>query len=296
MNPSSTLVFFGTEDFSLPSLKALIENGFPITCVVTKPDAPRGRSKQLVAPVVKAYALKHDIQVLQPEKLRDIENELISLNPVAGILVSYGKILPKRTLELFEPLGIINVHPSLLPCYRGPSPIEAAIKNGDDETGISLIRLTPEMDAGPIYEQKTIALDGTETRSSLTSQLATAGADLLIDKLPEILSGQLKPSEQQNDDVSYTSLLSKQDGILDPITDDAYALERKIRAYLGYPKARLQVNGYDVIVTSSKVVATKDDYPLTIACANETYLALTEVTAPSGKTMHGDAFVRGYSG
>lgn len=295
MTMSSKLVFFGTEDFSLPSLKALVEHGFNVVAVVTKPDSPRGRSGQLVAPVVKSYAESKNIPVYQPLKLSDIHAELISLSPNAAVLVSYGKLLPQRTLDVFNPIGVINVHPSLLPKYRGPAPIEAAIVNGDKTTGISIMRLTAGMDEGPIFAQTTIPLDGTETKPALTASLANAGATFLAETLPSILSGQLLPTPQQNDDVSYTSLLTKDLGILEPLTDDAYALERKVRAYLTFPKTRLKIKNTDVIVTSAKVVPEYDAAPLVIRCTNNTYLEVRELIAPSGKSMSGEAFLRGYA-
>lgn len=295
MTTSSRLVFFGTEDFSLPSLKALVEHGFDIVAVVTKPDTPRGRSKQLVAPAVKSFAESRDIPVHQPVRLSDVHDDLVKLSADAAVLVSYGKILPQRTLDMFNPIGVINLHPSLLPKYRGPSPIEAAILNGDKTTGISIMRLTKGMDEGPIYAQTTLTLDGTETKPALAASLANTGAAFLVETLPTILSGELKPIPQQNDDVSYTSLLTKEMSILDPLTDDAYALERKVRAYLTYPKTRLKIKNTDVIITSVSVVESFESAPLVVSCANETYLAINELIAPSGKTMSGEAFLRGYT-
>lgn len=295
MKMSKKLVFFGTEDFSLPSLQALIEHEFNVVAVVTKPDSRRGRSKQLIAPVVKSYAASHGIPVFQPERLGDIHDELVALAPDAGVLVSYGKILPQRTLDVFAPIGIINVHPSLLPKYRGPAPIEAAIVHGDTSTGISIMRLTAGMDEGPVFAQKAIELDGTETRPVLTASLAHAGAAFLVETLPRILENEIEAVEQQNVGVSYTTLLSKELSRLDPLTDDAYTLERKVRAYLGFPKTRLAVNHIDVIVTSVKVVESLGSAPLVIACSGDTYLQVRELIAPSGKTMTGEAFLRGYA-
>ena len=295
MKTSSKLVFFGTEDFSLPSLKALVEHGFSVVAVVTKPDTRRGRSKQLVAPVVKSYAEGVNIPVYQPLKLSDIHDELVSLNADAGVLVSYGKLLPQRTLDVFDPIGVINVHPSLLPKYRGPAPIEAAIVNGDEITGISIMKLTAGMDEGPVFAQMTVPLDGTETRPTLTASLANTGAAFLAETLPDILENKVEAVPQQNDDVSYTSLLSKDMGILDPLTDDAYALERKVRAYLGFPKTRLKIKNTDVIVTSAKVIESLSSAPLVIACRDNTFLEVVELVAPSGKTMSGEAYLRGYA-
>ena len=295
MTSSSKLVFFGTEDFSLPTLVALVEHGYDIVAVVTKPDARRGRKSELVMPSVKKYAIEHDIPVLQPTKVGEITDELAELKADAAVLVSYGKLIPKRTIDLFNPIGIINIHPSLLPRYRGPAPIEAAIVNGDSETGISIMRLTLGMDEGPVFVQERIALSGKETKPQLYDAFARRGAELLMTTLPDILSGTLQPNQQEHDDVSYTSLLTKRDGVLDPITDDAYACERKVRAYLGYPKTTVKVQNNDVLVTSAKVVTTKSPDELVIECAQNTLLQVDELVAPSGKKMSGSAYLRGYA-
>lgn len=295
MKMSSKLVFFGTEDFSLPSLKALVEHDYTVVAVVTKPDTARGRSKQLISPVVKSYAEAQGLPVYQPHRLVDIHDELSGLGADAAVLVSYGKILSQRTLDIFNPIGVINLHPSLLPKYRGPAPIEAAIESGDKTTGISIMRLTAGMDEGPVFAQMTVPLDGTETRPTLTASLAHTGAVYLLETLSDILDRKLEAVPQQNDDVSYTSLLTKEMGILDPLTDDAYALERKVRAYLGYPKSRLKINTTDVIVTSANVVDSFSSAKLVIKCADETFLEVRELIAPSGKMMSGEAFLRGYA-
>lgn len=294
MTKLSKLVFFGTEDFSLPSLKALIGHDFNVVAVVTKPDFKRGRGKKLEQPAVKQYALEHGIQVFQPEKLKDIRTELEALRPVTGILVSYGKILPEWTINVFDPIGIINVHPSLLPQYRGPAPIEAAILGGDTETGISIMRLDAGMDTGPVFIQERTPLIGSEIKPELATQLAEQGANLLVTTLPAILSGELQPTPQQNDDATYTSLISKDDGIINPLTDTAYAIERKVRAYLTFPKTRLTITNNDVIITSAKVVKKNDESKLIIPCAENTYLEILTLIAPSGKAMSGEAYLRGY--
>lgn len=294
MPQSSKLVFFGTEDFSLPSLRALVEGGFKVVAVITKPDSARGRSKQLVAPAVKKYALSKNVPVLQPHRLADIQDELVGLDADAAVLVSYGKLLPQRTLDVFEPLGVINLHPSLLPRYRGPAPIEAAIENGDDITGISIMKLTLGMDEGPVFAQIEHPLNGTETRPQLTASLAEEGAHFLAEVLPDILSGALSAKPQKNSDVSYTSLLSKQQGYLDPTTNTAEVMERKVRAHLGFPKSRIALQDNDVIVTSATVVTDPSKSSLVVACKDNTYLEVLSLIAPSGKSMSGQAYLRGY--
>lgn len=295
MTPSSRLVFFGTENFSVPTLKALIENHYSIVAIVTKPDTRRGRGKKEFVHPIKQIGLEHSIPVLQPSRVGDIEQELRDLQPDAGVLVSFGKIVPQRILNVFEPIGIINIHPSALPKYRGPSPIEATILAGDTGTAISIMKLDKGMDTGPIFSQRQVELSGKETKHELSDRLSNQGALLLIEVLPSILSGKIPPTPQSNNDVSVTSLIEKEDGVLDPTTDPAYVLERKVRAYQGYPKPHLILYDNDVIVTSSKVVETISSSDLVVPCANNTFLEILELIAPSGRYMSGSDFLRGYA-
>jgi methionyl-tRNA formyltransferase len=288
------LVFFGTELFSVPTLQALIDAGYDIAAVITKPDTVRGRGKKMFVHPVKQIGLDHNIPVLQPQRLLDIESELSSLHAHAAVLVSYGKIIPKRVLDVFEPVGIINIHPSRLPQFRGPSPIEATIISGQKSTAVSIMKLDEGMDTGPVYTQREVRLTGDETKQELTERLSSLGAETLVEALPGILNGKLKAKQQENVDVSVTSLILKSDGVLDPTTDDAPTLERKIRAYQGYPKPHLTVFNNDVIVTSAKVVSSATPNTLTIACARGTWLEITSLVAPSGRTMLSQDFLRGY--
>lgn len=295
MTKSKQLVFFGTEDFSAASLTALINSDFDVVAVVTKPDSPRGRNRVMTPPLVKIIAEEAGIPVLQPQKLdHGAIKELKKFLPAAGVLVSYGKILPQKLLDMFTP-GIINVHPSLLPKYRGPSPIEAAIVNGDEVTGVTIMQLIDRMDAGPIYLQHRHHLNGSETKPELYSALAEIGADLLKDNLASIISGDLPPKEQQDEYASYCSLLKKEDGLMDVEHKTAEQLEREVRAYLGFPKSRLNYHGFELIVTETQVAEHPTDDDLVVECAHETYLQIIKLTAPSGKTMSGKEFLRGYA-
>lgn len=287
------IVFFGTEEHSLIALRGLVESGMPVAAVVTKPDAAKGRGKKLTSPAVKVYAEEHNIPVWQPTKLKDIAEGIQELNNPVGILVSYGKIIPKKTLELFTP-GIINVHPSLLPKYRGPSPIESAIVNRDNKTGVTIMCLVSAMDAGPIYLQVPYALDFTETKPELYDTLFTLGTNLLISKLSAILSGELQPIPQDDNDASYCALLSKEDGNLDLTALTPGEAEARVRAYLGYPRTRVTIGEYNIIVTKAHGVMTQKT-PLDLECANGAFLSIDELIAPSGKTMSANDFLRGYS-
>ena len=287
------IIFFGTEAFSADALRALIASNFNVVAVVTKPDQPKGRGHKLTEPLVKTIAREHDIPVWQPTKLADVAEQITSLQPVAGVLVSYGKIIPQSIIDLFTP-GIINVHPSLLPRYRGPSPIEAAIIHHDNQTGVTIMQLSAAMDAGPIYAQHIIPLDHTETKPALYATLSHIGNQLLIDTLPDILSGALTPTPQNDADATYCSLLSKQDGLLDPADLTAVQAEARVRAFLGFPRTRLPLGDQTLIITRAHVSKTAET-PLSVQFFDDNHLTPDELIAPSGKTMPAEAFLRGHS-
>lgn len=287
------IVFFGTEDFSLYSLRALVEAGFNVAAVVTKSDTRRGRGGKLTQPVVKQFAIQHNITVWQPNHLKNIINDIKNLTPrPTGVLVSYGKIIPQSIIDLFAP-GIINVHPSLLPKYRGPSPIEAAIINRDDTTGVTIMQLSKAMDAGPIYTQISHPLDRTETQPELYGTLGQLGANLLVQHLPNIINGILTPTPQNDAAATYCSLLSRDDSRLGLAQLTARQAEAKIRAHLSYPRSRLTIGPYDLIITKAHTALVAKT-PLDLPCADGAFLSIDEVVAPSGKTTNSAAFLRGY--
>jgi methionyl-tRNA formyltransferase len=298
MTPTSkTIVFFGTDSFSAASLRALIAARYTIAAVVTKPDSTKGRGRKLSKSIVKEIAEQHSIPVWQPHSLREIEpniDELIQKHGTAptGVLVSYGKIIPESIITMFEP-GIINVHPSLLPRYRGPSPIETAILNGDPETGVTIMQLSKAMDAGPIYTQLVVPLAGTETTPELEATLAQKGAAELVQALPGIIDGGLQPTAQNDDLASYCQLLDKKESILDTSTLTAAEAERHIRAYLAYPKTKATVAGHPIVITGAHVSTTASS-PLDLACSDGHYLSIDHLIGPSGKPMTATAFINGY--
>ena len=287
---SKTILFFGTEDFSLTSLEALVEADFKIGAVITKSDTRRGRGGKQTPPKVKSFALEHNIPVLQPETTDELEKFIQSFSEPAGVLVSYGRIIPQSTIDLFTP-GIINVHPSLLPKYRGPTPIESAIINGDNETGVSIMQLDKRMDAGPVYAQKVYPLQGNETKPQLYDTLATMGAELLINTLPSILSGDLQPVPQDENDASYCPWLTKENTLIDPTAKTAQEIERQIRAHLTFPKTRLPFYDDNRIIVKAKVSNTPSQKA--IECKDKTWLSVEELIAPSGKTIDTASFLRG---
>lgn len=297
-NTSKTLLFFGNERLSTgfvpdgaPTLQALVDNGYLIKAVIAHNNQTNSRAKRELE--IETTAKKHGIPVLLPENPVDIANDLAKFQADAAVLVAYGRIIPQPVIDMF-PLGIINIHPSLLPRYRGPTPIEQAIREGAKTTGVSLMKLGAGMDNGPVYAQQTVSLTNHETKHGLTSRLQKAGRDLLIQHLPAILNGSLTPQAQDNSQATYTSLLAKQDGMLD-LTKPADMLEREVRAFGAWPKSRLKLNGATIIVTKTKVARNKTDGGLIVECGKGTFLEIEELIAPNGKKMSGAAYLRGHA-
>lgn len=249
-------IFFGTSEFSANILKGLITIGYQPNLVVTQPDKPARRGKKLTPPPVKTLILnlsnklKDKIIVLQPEALdQEFLNNLRQFckarlpkevgfpSPALfGILAAYGKIIPQNILDFFEPLGIINIHPSLLPKYRGPSPIQSAIIDGEKEAGISLIKLTQQMDAGPLIAQKKILISADDTTLSLEKKLLPQALALLRKYLPLYLALKVPLIEQNHQQATYTKLIKKEDAKIN-WNEPAQLIERKIRAYQPWPIA-----------------------------------------------------------
>src|SRR3954467_15737400 len=191
-----TIVFMGTPDFAVPSLKALAAGPYMIT-VVTQPDRPAGRGGNMTPPPVKAAAEELGLPIIQPETLRDpdFRARLAALNPGVTVLVAYGEYLPPALLDL-PARGSINLHPSLLPRWRGSTPIQSAILAGDEQTGVTIIKMDRGLDTGPIIAQRSTPIDPEETHPELSAHLAQLGADLLAEVLPLWLRGEIEPRPQ----------------------------------------------------------------------------------------------------
>jgi methionyl-tRNA formyltransferase len=305
----SKVVFFGNERLiqglkhtDTPTLRTLYGTDHEVVAIVSHNSESRSRNSRELE--VAKLAEEYGTPVLLPEKPTEIYDELKNLGADIGVLVAYGRIVPQVIIDLF-PHGIINVHPSLLPKYRGPSPVESAISNGDGETGVSIMSLSAGMDSGPVYVQEKISLDGIETAVTLCEKASNLGAKLIANNLDKIISGELKPTEQNEAEATYCQMIKKTDGNLDPSTMTAIECDRKIRAYIAYPKSRIPFptrhSGLDpessqIIVTAAKVLPdfTGDDWPDVIRCADETYLRITEIVSPnSGKTMKISDYLNG---
>jgi methionyl-tRNA formyltransferase len=297
---SDRLVFFGTDAVSVPSLIRLLAENWNIVAVVTKPDSHTGRGRELTSPAVKRLAQAKRIPVLQPDKLSEIHDTFANLKPDAGIVVAYGKIIPQSIIDLF-PKGLINVHTSLLPKYRGPSPIEATILSGDHTTGVTLMRVDRGMDTGPTYEAAKLQLTRTETKADLYEQLAEMGADLLHSQLSAILKGQIVPIPQDNSHATTVSLIKKEDGHID-WSLPAEQIERQVRAYLGWPGSHTSIAGSDVIITAAHVVpksgkpgfAYKSASSELAVFAAEGTLVIDQLKPAGKREMTGPEFLAGH--
>ncbi len=288
------IIFFGTEDFSAVSLQKLIDEGFEIAGIITKPDSRKGRGQKLQTPKVKQIGEKFNIPVLQPQKISEITDFVKKFEKPAGVLVSFGRIIPQEIIDLFTP-AIVNVHPSLLPKYRGPSPIESAILNGDEKTGVSLMKLSKEMDAGDIYSQEEIELSKTETASDLYKTCGEIGAEMLVRDLPKIISGEIKGQKQDDSQAEYCQLLKKSDALLSQDKQTAEQAEQQIRAFEIFPKSKIKLGEHLIIVKSAKVVSSNpENSPLTLKFAEETFLKIERLITPNGKETAAKSFENGY--
>jgi methionyl-tRNA formyltransferase len=231
------ILFLGTPAFASLPLRALMDAGHEVVGVVTQPDRPAGRSRTPQPPPVKQGAVELGLPVLQPATLRDdaVVEQIRQLRPDVGVVAAYGEILRRVVLDI-PPLGYLNLHPSLLPLYRGPTPVAAAILAGDDVTGVSIIKLVRAMDAGPVVAQATVPLARDARAGPLTDELFAIGSQVLVKVLPLYADGTLQPQGQDDGQATYCKLLSKDDGRVD-WTQPALAIERAIRAFDPWPGA-----------------------------------------------------------
>ncbi|HSX28045.1 MAG TPA: methionyl-tRNA formyltransferase [Candidatus Saccharimonadales bacterium] len=294
---SPTIIFFGNERLSTafdphgaPTLEALIAHDYQVAAVVSNYEPARSRKSRALE--IEAVAQKHNIPLLLPSKLSEITETLKSYHAECGVLVAYGKIIPQSIIDIF-PKGIVNIHPSMLPHYRGSIPIEQAMLDGASATGVSLMKLVKEMDAGPLFAQVPVTIEPQESKQALTERLLSIGGELLIAHLPAILDGSLSATPQDESKATYTKLLTKDDGRVD-LAQTAEQIERQIRAYAGWPKSTVELSGQHIIIKKARISATAEDGALVIACGQGTFLEILELTAPSGRTMNGSDFIRGY--
>ena len=247
------VAFFGTPEFAVPSLRALVGEGFDVVAVVTQPDAPHGRSRsQLVPPPVKLVAQAEELPVFQPEKptAGDFLIRLRDTRPDIGVVVAYGHILKPELLEL-PPRGMVNVHPSLLPALRGPAPVEWAIINGLAETGVTIMQLDAGMDTGPILHQIPDHVAPDVTGGDLSEHLAELGAQALVETLALLEQGSLQPVPQNDAGATYAPKLTRELARID-WTKEATSLARLIRGLDPRPGAWTELDGAEVKLYSAR--------------------------------------------
>ncbi|CAG0997760.1 methionyl-tRNA formyltransferase [Anaerolineales bacterium] len=289
----------GSPDFALPSLSALAKV-HDVVGVVTQPDRASGRGRELKPPPVKVLATQLNIPVMQPEKLREGMYQLREWNPDLIVVAAFGQILKKDVLDLPR-YGCINVHASLLPRWRGAAPINAAILAGDEQTGVTIMKMDVGLDTGPMLAARSIRIECDDTAGSVFQSLSMLGADLLLETLPEYLAGSLKPVPQPEVGVTYAPMLKKEDGLLD-FTRPAVELERRVRAMNPWPGAWFEWNGSPLkVLRASTVSGDKILVNGTRLMAegkpavqsSEGVLVLEEVQPAGKKVMSGKSFLMG---
>ncbi|MCF8564425.1 methionyl-tRNA formyltransferase [Alicyclobacillus tolerans] len=294
MSHAVSVLFMGTPDFAVPSLEALVNAGYPTT-VVTQPDREVGRKKVLTPPVVKQAAQKLGLEVLQPEKVgaQAVLEKIAELGPSVAITAAYGQILPQRLLDLF-PFGVLNIHASLLPRWRGAAPIQRAIMAGDETTGVTLMKTVLALDAGPVLGAEKVAIEPDDDTGTLHDKLAQAGADLLVRLLPQYLAGELIPVEQETTGITYAHRIGREDEFVN-WGQDARTVYNQLRALSPAPGASTVYRGQTLKIWSSKPAADEaggasnvlagtavlQDGKVLVRC-NDGFVELLELQ-PSGK-------------
>jgi methionyl-tRNA formyltransferase len=297
------VVFFGSPEFAIPSLSKLLHS-YNVVGVVSQPDRPSGRGKILTAPPVKEYALSQGLPVLQPEKLREpgVVEKLLEWDADVYVVAAFGQIFRKTILALPR-YGLINVHASLLPRWRGASPVQAAILNGDEVTGVTIMRIDEGIDTGDMLNQKEVRILEGETAGELATRLADVGAELLLTTLPGYLNGEVSCIPQPNDGATYAGMIKKEDAWL----DFQQSLEinlRKIRAYSPWPVARVDLSGTVIQIHRAHGVPGEKKQPGYPYICNGSpaisveggLLILDQMQLPGKKMMEGKAYLAGNPG
>jgi len=305
-NMGMRTIFMGTPQFAVPILESLLDSPYRVLAVYTQPDKSVGRKQRLASSPVKSLAVEHEIPVIQPNTLKSVEEveELASFEPELVIVAAFGRILPLEVLSLPK-FGCLNVHPSLLPRHRGPSPIADAILCGDQVTGVTIMLMDAGMDSGAILAQRKIGISVMDTTGSLTSKLAQAGAELLIETLPQWLGGKLEPQPQNEAQVTYSKLITKEDGKIDWHLS-AVEIWQRIRAfnpwpgcYTGWEGKRLKIHratplGDVAKGELGKVITLQKQVPVEVGVVTgEGILGLCQVQLEGKREMPVAEFVRG---
>lgn len=301
------IVFMGTPDFSVPTLESLAASRHEVVAVVTQPDKPKGRGKEIQMTPVKEAALAHQIPVYQPVRAREsaFVEEIRALKPDVMVVIAFGQILSKELLEVPK-YGCVNIHASLLPKYRGAAPIQWAVINGDKETGITTMMMDVEMDTGDMLEKMVVELDPEETGGSLFDRLSLLGGDLILSTLEKLENGTIKPEPQNHTEATYVKKISKSMGDID-WTQDAVIIERLVRGLNPWPSAFTRLNGKMLKIWKAQVLY-QDAQTEKAACGQvlkaekdcievqtgNGILKILELQLEGKKRMDAAAFLRGF--
>ncbi len=294
----------GTPDFAVGALEEIIKAGHEVTAVITQPDKPKGRGKEMQISAVKACALAHGLPVFQPQKIKTPEavEQLRTYEADIFVVAAFGQILSKEILDMPK-YGCVNIHASLLPKYRGAAPIQWAVIDGEEETGVTIQQMNEGVDTGDILTQEVVKLDAKETGASLFDKLAVCGAQLIVKTLEEIEKGSLTPIKQDDSKSTHAKMLTKDMGKLD-FSQEAVVLERKIRGLNSWPSAYTYYKGKTLKIWDADVVemdaagecgsiseVTKDSFCIV---TGKGCLRVREVQLEGKKRMEVSAFLLGY--
>jgi len=305
--PPQRIVFFGTPAFAVPSLEALIGSPHEVVALVSQPDRPKGRGQQLQPTPTKQIALERGIAVLQPAKIRDepFLQQLRDLRPDLGVVVAFGRILPDALLAIPR-LGMINVHASILPRYRGAAPIQRAVIAGDAETGVTIMRVETELDAGPTFSTAAVPIPPDATSGDMEPILARLGAALLVPVVADLAAGRAAPVPQDHARATFAPKITKEEGRLD-WSERAPAIHNRVRGLQPWPLASAHLDGARVVLRRTNpdtgtglqgasepgriVRATGDD--LLVACGGGSILRILEIQPEGRRTMTAREFIAG---
>lgn len=308
------VVFMGTPDFSVPALKALVDGGHEVTAVVTQPDKPKGRGKEVQMTPVKLAAMEYGIPVYQPVKIRDPEfiGRLKEIPADVYVVIAFGQILPKAVLDI-PPCGCINIHASLLPKYRGAAPIQWCVIDGEKETGITTMMMDTGLDTGDMLEKTVIPIEEKETGGSLHDKLSLAGGELILSTLKKLEEGTLVRTPQTEEGTCYAKMLTKTMGDID-WSASAVSIERLIRGLNPWPSAYTHWNGKTIKLWAASAVSGTEEESLVagredladgtvllsgkkglFVKTGQGVLSIRELQLEGKKRMDVDAFLRGYA-
>lgn len=299
------IVFFGTPDFAVPTLQTLLASPHTVAGVVTQPDRPRGRGQRVSESPIKALAVQHGLPVIQPDRLRDpvVADTLRAWKPDLGVVAAYGKLIPEDILPL-PPHGMINVHASLLPKYRGAAPVQRAVIDGERETGVTIMRVEKMLDAGPMLAKVKRPIGPDETSDVIERDLAQMGAGLLLDVVNQLAAGTVQQELQDFMMCSYAPRLTKEEGLIDWTLPASY-IHNRVRGLYPWPHAYSYLDGARLIVLKTRVEPVATEAPpgtvvevsrdaMHVATGHEGRIAIEKVQPESGRPMQAREFLAGH--